>query len=134
MELHLVPVDVVQSVEQHLHHLLDLRQGELDVGIAQEAGQVVLTEVKHQVDAAFVAVVQRRYGNASQGRKGAVTKLRRHGSFQRLGWGPTFGSADLYQVDHVLVLEQLQDLNFPQSRDWELKRWKPELNLFTKCI
>lgn len=53
---HLVSVDVVQSIEQHLHDLLDLGQGELDVGIAQQPSQVVLTEVKHQVDAAFVSV------------------------------------------------------------------------------
>lgn len=51
-------MDVVQAVEQHLHDLLDLRQGELDIRIAQETGQVVLTEVKHQVDAALVAIVQ----------------------------------------------------------------------------
>lgn len=50
-------MDVVQAVEQHLHDLLDLRQGELDIRIAQETGQVVLTEVKHQVDAALVAIV-----------------------------------------------------------------------------
>lgn len=56
--MHLVSVDVVQAVEQHLHDLLDLRQGELDIRIAQETGQVVLTEVKHQVDAALVAIVQ----------------------------------------------------------------------------
>lgn len=53
---HLVSMDVVQSIEQHLHDLLDLCQGELYIGIAQQPGQVVLTEVKHQVDAAFVSV------------------------------------------------------------------------------
>lgn len=53
---HLVPVDVVQAVEQHLHDLLDLCQRELDVSVAQQPGQVVLTEIKHQVDASFVPV------------------------------------------------------------------------------
>lgn len=53
---YLVSVDVVQSIEQHLHDLLDLCQGELHIGIAQQPGQVMLTEVKHQVDAAFVSV------------------------------------------------------------------------------
>ncbi len=49
-------MDVVQSIEQHLHDLLDLCQRELYIGIAQQSGQVVFTEVKHQVDAAFVSV------------------------------------------------------------------------------
>lgn len=53
---HLVSVDVVQSIEQHLHDLLDLCQGELYIGIAEQPSQVMLTEVKHQVDAAFVSV------------------------------------------------------------------------------
>lgn len=35
---------------------------------------------------------------------------------------PTFGSADLYQVDHILVFEQLQDLDLSESRDRELKQ------------
>lgn len=35
--------------------------------------------------------------------------------------GPTFGSADLDQVHHVLVLQQLQDFDLPQSRDGELE-------------
>lgn len=53
---HLVPVDVVQSVEQHLHNLFDLCQGEFYIGVAQQPCQVVLAEIKHQVDAAFVSV------------------------------------------------------------------------------
>lgn len=35
---------------------------------------------------------------------------------------PTFGSADLNQIDHILMFEQLQDLNLSQSCDWELKQ------------
>lgn len=62
----------------------------------------------------------------SQDRKPRVTKLRRRDSFQLTGRGATFGSADLDQVDHVLVLEQLQDLDFSQSRDRKLKTEKPE--------
>lgn len=54
-------MDVVQPVQQHLHHLLDLGQRELHVGVAQQAGQVVLTEVKDQVDAAFVPVELRGF-------------------------------------------------------------------------
>jgi len=49
-------VDVVQPVEQHLHDLLDLCQRELHIRVAQQPGQVVLTEVEHQVDAAFISV------------------------------------------------------------------------------
>ena len=64
---HLVSVDVVQSIEQHLHDLLDLCQGELNVGVAQQPGQVVLTEVKHQVDAAFVSVELSSFKNNDKG-------------------------------------------------------------------
>lgn len=53
---HLISVDVVQSIKQHLHDLLDFCQGELYIGITQQSSQVVLTEVKHQVDAAFVPI------------------------------------------------------------------------------
>lgn len=35
---------------------------------------------------------------------------------------PTFGSADLNQIDHILMFEQLQDLDLSQSCDWELKQ------------
>lgn len=64
---YLVPVDVVQPVQQHLHDFLDLRERELDVGVAEEAGQVVLAEVKHQVDAALAAVVRRGCRRGKQG-------------------------------------------------------------------
>ena len=50
-------MDVVQSIKQHLHDLFDLCQGELNIGVTQQPGQVMLTEVKHQVDAAFVSIV-----------------------------------------------------------------------------
>lgn len=53
---YLVSVDVVESIQQHLHHLLDLREGELHVSIAEQARQVMLTEVKYQVYAALVSV------------------------------------------------------------------------------
>lgn len=49
-------MDIIQSIEQHLHDLLDLCQSELDIGIAQQPSQVMLTEVKYQIDAAFVSV------------------------------------------------------------------------------
>lgn len=32
----------------------------------------------------------------------------------------TFGSTDLNQVDHILVFEELEDLDFPQGCDGEL--------------
>lgn len=35
---------------------------------------------------------------------------------------PTFSSADLNQIDHILMFEQLQDLDLSQSCDWELKQ------------
>lgn len=53
----LVVVDVVEALEDLLHHLLDLRQGELHTNIAEQAGQIVLAEVKDQVEGCFVSVV-----------------------------------------------------------------------------
>ena len=53
----LVDVDVVETLEDLLHHFLDLGQGELHINIAQQAGQIMLTEVKNQVEGCFVPVV-----------------------------------------------------------------------------
>ena len=53
----LVVVDVVEALEDLLHHLLDLGQGELHTNVAQQAGQIVLAEVKDQVEGCFVPVV-----------------------------------------------------------------------------
>jgi len=64
---YLVPVDVVKSIQQHLHNFLDLRERELDVGVAEQASQVVLAEVKHKVDAALAAVVRRGYRRGKEG-------------------------------------------------------------------
>ena len=52
----LVPVDVVKPIQQHLHDLFDLGQGELHVGVAEQPRQVMLAEIEHQVNAALVAV------------------------------------------------------------------------------
>lgn len=40
---------------------------------------------------------------------------------QVVDWTPTFGSADLYQIHHILMFEQLQDLDLSQSCDRKLK-------------
>ena len=53
----LVVVDVVESLEDLLHHLLDLGQGELHTNVAQQASQIVLAEVEDQVEGCFVPVV-----------------------------------------------------------------------------
>ena len=53
----LVVVDVVEALEDLLHHLLDLGQGELHTNIAQQAGQVVLAEVKDQVERCLVTTI-----------------------------------------------------------------------------
>lgn len=42
----LVAVDVIEAVEQLLHHLLDLAEREFDATVRQQAGQVVLAELK----------------------------------------------------------------------------------------
>ena len=128
-------MDVVQSVEQHLHDLLNLCQGELDVSVTQQASQVVLTEVKHQVDAAFVSVELSRCGMREKQINEnmlqslitlflSITHRQRWMVIAVIVWrhvAPTFSSADLYQVHHVLMFEQLQDLDLSQSCDGELK-------------
>ena len=50
-------MDVVEALEDLLHHLLDLRQRELHIDIAQQASKVVLAEVEDQVEGCFVPVV-----------------------------------------------------------------------------
>ena len=45
----LLAVDEVKPVQQLLHHFLDLAEVELDVGVAEQASQVMLSKVKDQV-------------------------------------------------------------------------------------
>jgi hypothetical protein len=49
-------VDEVQAVEQLVHDFLDFTQTELDVDVGQQARQVVLAELEHKEERAFVAV------------------------------------------------------------------------------
>ena len=53
----LVVVDEEEAFAHLLHHLLDLPEEELDVDVGEEPGQVVLTEVKHQVERGLVPAV-----------------------------------------------------------------------------
>lgn len=53
---HLVSVYVVKPVQQHLHDLLNLSQGEFNISVAQQSSEVMLTEIKHQIDAALITV------------------------------------------------------------------------------
>lgn len=53
---HLVSVYVVKPIQQHLHDLLNLSQGEFNISVAQQSSEVMLTEIKHQIDAAFITV------------------------------------------------------------------------------
>ena len=53
-------MDEVEPVEELLHHLLDLAEVELDVGVAEQAGQVVLGKVKDKVEGGLVAIVLAR--------------------------------------------------------------------------
>lgn len=57
----LVEVDEVKAVEKLLHHLLDFSQRELHVGVAQQAGEIVFTEVEDKVKRASVTVVRGRF-------------------------------------------------------------------------
>ena len=51
----LVGMDEEQSFAHLLHDLLDLSQGELDVNIGEQAGQVVLAKVKHEIKCSLVS-------------------------------------------------------------------------------
>ena len=57
----LVGVDEEQALAHLLHHLLDLAKTKLDVDVAQETRQVVLAEVKHQVECGLVSGVLATY-------------------------------------------------------------------------
>ena len=104
-------MDVVESIQQHLHHLLDLREGELHVSIAEQAREVMLTEVKYQVYAALVSVELGGWG-----KERAVKNLLSEPLFIYIyilsGVGDTltyftFRSTDLNQVDNILMFEKL---------------------------
>ena len=107
----LLAVDEVEPVEQLLHHLLDLPEVELDVGVAEQASQVVLGKVKDQVEGGLVPIVLARL------------------SFQVKYEGciPCFilisnqdlCSANLDEIDNVLVSEQLQDPDLPENGCFE---------------
>ena len=78
----LLAVDEVEAVEQLLHHLativmamvitvmmrhlLDLSEVELDVGVAEQTGEVVLGEVEHQVERRLVTIVLARLFAANE--------------------------------------------------------------------
>ena len=79
----LLAVDEVEAVEQLLHHLativmamvitvmildhlLDLSEVELDVGVAEQTGEVVLGEVEHQVERRLVPIVLARLVSANE--------------------------------------------------------------------
>lgn len=84
-------MNVVQAIEQLLHHFLDLAQTELHVHVGQQTSQIVLTEIKDQVKGGPVPIC-----------------------------GRSLGAADLDEINDILVLQQLQDADLTQSRDWEL--------------
>ena len=50
----LVVVDVKESFDHLLHHLLDLSQGKLDINVGQESGKIVLGKIEYQVERGFV--------------------------------------------------------------------------------
>lgn len=62
----LVAVDEVEAVEQLLHDLLNLPQRELHIGITQQTGQVMLTELEDEVECALEAVVWSCYNKNKQ--------------------------------------------------------------------
>lgn len=54
-------MDEVKAIEKLLHHLLDFSQREFHVGVAQQAGEIVFTEVEDKVKRASVTVVRGRF-------------------------------------------------------------------------
>lgn len=112
---YLIPVDVVQPIEQHLHNFLDLSEGELHISVAEQTSQVMLTEVKHQVDAALVSVELCGYSKGEQSKIFPRTNhsgiIRDDGTQEQTAGEPmkcfTFRSADFNQVHHILVLKEL---------------------------
>lgn len=55
-------MDVEESLEELLHHLLDLSETEFDIVVGQKPCQVMLTEVKYKVEGGAPAVVGRGCG------------------------------------------------------------------------
>ena len=52
-----VSMDEEEGIEELLHDLLDLSQGEMELTTLQQASEIMLTEVQHQVDTALVTIV-----------------------------------------------------------------------------
>lgn len=56
-------MNVIQPIQQLLHHLLNLAQAELYVDIRQQSSQIVFTEVKHQIERRSITIVLRRFSS-----------------------------------------------------------------------
>ena len=50
-------MDEEEGIEELLHDLLDLSQGKMELTTFQQASQIMLTEVQHQVDTPLVTIV-----------------------------------------------------------------------------
>ena len=104
----LLAVDEVEPVEELLHHLLDLPEVELDVGVAEQPRQVVLSKVKDQVEGRLVAIVLAR-----------LSLPNKYESFILIFFFFLFSnqdlcSANLDEIDNVLMSEQLQNSDLPK--------------------
>ena len=63
---HLATIVMTMVITVMMHHLLDLSEVELDVGVAEQTGEVVLCEVEHQVERRLVPVVLARLVTANE--------------------------------------------------------------------
>ena len=79
------------TIEQLLHDLLLLAERELDTGIAEQTGQIVFTELEHQIEVTLELI---------------------------LGFG--LGCAYFDEPHDVLVLKHLEYLNLAQRSDRKL--------------
>ena len=100
----LLAVDEVEPVQQLLHHLLDLAEVELDIGVAEQASQVVLGKVKDQVEGRLVPIVLARLSFQINMFSLDIFKFS----------NKDLCSANLDEIDNVLMSEQLQNSDLPK--------------------
>jgi hypothetical protein len=92
-------VDKIQSIQKLLHDLLNFSQTKFDIGIWQQTSQIVFTKVKDQV-------------------KGGL-------EFVELS---NFGSTNFDEIDHIFMFQKLENPNFSQGSDRELKHRNKDIS------
>ena len=78
----LVDVDVVETLEDLLHHLLDFSHRELHADVAEQSRKIMLAKFEDQIEGRLAFAI---------------------------------GSANLDQIDNILVFQLLQNANFSEK-------------------